>query len=144
MNMQWLPKHQEFSKKINEIKKIPAGQAWDLLTAAAQTDLNFLETIQVDKVLNEKFGGVPPPGVSAPPIRLALLSSSTVDQLLPGIRVGGLRRNLWVSTYVTDYGQSLQELMDHSSRLHQFKPTMVLVAFDALSFFGTQPLGLTA
>jgi FkbH-like protein len=144
MNMQWLPKHQEFSKKINEIKKNPAEKTWDLLSAVAQTDLNFLETIQVDKVLNEKFGGVPPSAVSAPPIRLALLSSSTVDQLLPGIRVGGLRRNLWVSTYVTDYGQSLQELMDSSSRLHQFKPTVVLIAFDALSFFGTQPLGLTA
>jgi FkbH-like protein len=144
MNMQWLPKNPEFSKQINAIKKASIDKSWDLLTAIVQTDLNFLETIQVDKVLNEKFGGAPPPEISVPPIRLALLSSSTVDQLLPGIRVGGLRRSLWVSTYVTDYGQSLQELMDPSSHLHQFKPTVVLIAFDALSFFGTQPLGLTA
>ncbi len=63
-----------------------------------------------------------------------------MDQLSPGIRVGGLRRGLWVSTYITDYGQSLQELMDPASRLHQFKPSTVLVLFDALSLFGTQPL----
>jgi FkbH-like protein len=144
MNMQWLPKPTEFSKQLNEVKKAPVGEAWTLLTAIAQYDLNFLETMQVDKVLKEKFGDAPPPGLPTQPIRLALLSSSTVDQLLPGIRVGALRRNLWVSTYLTDYGQSLQELMDSSSRLHAFKPTVVLVAFDALSLFGTQPLGLTA
>ncbi|HXL72128.1 MAG TPA: hypothetical protein VN963_00760, partial [bacterium] len=144
MNMQWLPQHPEFSKQINAIKKAPLEQAWDLLTSIAQTDLNFLETIQVDKVLNEKFGAAPPPAFSASPIRLALLSSSTVDQLLPGIRVGCLRRNLWVSTYVTDYGQSLQELLDLSSRLHAFKPIVTLIALDAFSLFGTQPLGLTA
>ncbi len=143
MNMQWLPKPTEFSKQINAIKKAKPEEAWSLLTAIAQYDLNFLETINVDKVLKEKFPDAPPPGLSTQPISLAVLGSATVDQLLPGIRVGGLRRNLWVSTYVTDYGQSLQELMDHSSRLHQFKPTAVLVAFDALSLFGTQPLGLT-
>jgi predicted enzyme involved in methoxymalonyl-ACP biosynthesis len=144
MNMPWLPKHPEFSKQFNAIKKAPPEEAWGLLMALAQTDLNFLETMQVDKVLKEKFGAAPPQDLSTQPIHLALLSSSTVDQLLPGIRVGALRRNLWVSTYVTDYGQSLQELMDPASPLHRFKPTAVLVAFDALSFFGTQPLGLTA
>jgi hypothetical protein len=112
MNMQWLPKHPEFSKQMNLIKTSPPEEAWALLNAIAQTDLNFLETILVDKVLKEKLGDAPPPSVSAQPIRLAILSSSTVDQLLPGIRVGALRRNLCVSTYVTDYGQSLQELMD--------------------------------
>ena len=144
MNMQWLPKPTEFNKRLNEVKKAPAGEAWALLTAIAQYDLNFLETMQVDKVFKEKFAAAPPSGLSTQHIHLAILSSSTVDQLLPGIRVGALRRNLWVSTYLTDYGQSLQELMDPSSRLHAFKPTVVLVAFDAFSLFGTQPLGLTA
>jgi FkbH-like protein len=144
MNMQWLPKPTEFNKRLNEVKKAPDRESWALLTAIAQNDLNFLETMQIDKVLREKFGAAPPPGLSTQPIHLAILSSSTVDQLLPGIRVGALRRNLWVSTYLTDYGQSLQELMDSSSRLHAFKPTVALVAFDAFSLFGTQPLGLTA
>ncbi|HTA76465.1 MAG TPA: HAD-IIIC family phosphatase [bacterium] len=143
MNMPWLTKPVEFSKKLNAIKKAPLEEAWGLLMALSQTDLNFLETIQIDKVLTEKFGGTAPLGLSTQPVRLAILSSSTVDQLLPGLRVGGLRRNLWISTYTTDYGQSLQEMMNPLSGLHQFKPTAVLVAFDAFSLFGVQPLGLT-
>jgi FkbH-like protein len=143
MNMYWLPQNPDFFKQINEIKKASFKESWALLTAIAQYDLNFLETIQIDKVLNDKYGNVPPDEISTEPIRLAILSSCTVEQLLPGIRVAALRRNLWLSTYVTDYGQSLQELMDPSSSLHQFRPTVVLIAFDALSFFGTQPLGLT-
>ena len=144
MNMYWLPKNPDFPKQMNALRKASLEESWPQLTAAAPHDLNFLETMQLDKLLKEKFGAAPPPGLSTKPVRLALLSSSTVDQLIPGIRVGGLRRNLWVSTYVTDYGQSLQELMDPSSRLQAFKPTVVLVAFDAISLFGTQPLGRTA
>ena len=144
MKMSWLPKCPDFSKKITAIKEVPSEGTWALLTAAAKYDLNFLETMQLDRVLQEKFGNAPPPVLSTQPISLAVLSSATIDQLLPGIRIGALRRNLWVSTYVTDYGQSLQELMDPSSRLQQFKPTVVLIAFDALNLFGTNPLGLTA
>jgi FkbH-like protein len=143
MNMPWLIKPVEFSKQLNAIKIAPLEEAWDLLSGLAQTDLNFLETIQIDKVLTEKFGGELPRSLSTQPIRLAILSSSTVDQLLPGLRVGGVRRKLWVSTYVTDYGQSLQEIMNPLSGLHQFNPTTVLIAFDPFSLFGVQPLGLT-
>ena len=54
MNMSWLPPSADFSKKINAVKKAPLEGARALLTALAQTDLNFLETIQLDKVLKEK------------------------------------------------------------------------------------------
>jgi FkbH-like protein len=143
MNLHWLPKNPDFAKQLNEIKKAPPENAWALLTAISQYDLNFLETLQVDKILTEKSGNSPPPGLSTQPISLALLSSSTVEHLLPGLRVGALRRNLWVSTYVTDYGQSLQELMDPSSRLHSFKPSVILVSLSAYSLFGTPVLGRT-
>ena len=143
MNLQWLPKNPEFQKQISTIKKAPTAEVWGLLTSIAQHDLNFLETIQVDKVLTEKFGSAPPEGISTRPIRLAVLSSCTVEQLLPGIRVAALRRNLWVSTYLTDYGQALQELSNPASGLHRFKPTTVLLVFDAIHLFGTQPLSMT-
>src|SRR5665213_3287378 len=144
MNMHWLPKNSDFFQQISAIKKAPPREAWDLLISIAQYDLNFLETIQVDKIVTEKVRIAPPPGLATQPVLLAVLSSSTADQLLPGIRVGALRRHLWVSTYVTDYGQSLQELLDPASRLHAFKPTVALIALDAFSLFGTQALGLTA
>src|SRR5260221_4190287 len=135
MNMHWLPKNPDFPTQINALKKAVTDEAWDLSILIAQSDLNFLETLQLDKIIQEKFGGTPPPTLPTQPVLLAVLSSSTAGQLLPGIRVGGLRRNLWVSTYLTDYGQSVQELMDFSSGLHHFKPTVTLVAFDALSLF---------
>ena len=38
-------------------------------------------------------------------IRLAILSSSTVDQLIPAIRLAALRRKLILTTYIGGYGQ---------------------------------------
>ena len=143
MNLHWLPKNPEFGKQLNQIKSSDPQNTWTLLTALAQFDLNFLETLQVDKVLTEKFSSAPPDNLATKPIRLAILSSCTVDQLLPGIRVAALRRNLWVSIYLTDYDQSLQELSNLDSGLYKFKPTAVLCSFDAISLFGTQPLTMT-
>lgn len=142
--MNWLPKNPDFPKDLNAAKKSPPEEAWQRLTAIARHDLGFLETLQLDRLLQEKFRDAPPPSLDTRPVSLALLGSCTVEQLLPGIRVGALRHGLWVSIYITDYGQSLQELEDPSSRLHRFKPNTILVALDAFSLFGTQPLGLTA
>ncbi len=51
--------------------------------------------------------------------------------LHPAIRVGGLRRGLWIDTYENEYGQYLQELSDPDSGLHAFEPTTILLALDA-------------
>jgi FkbH-like protein len=143
MNMFWLPKNPLFAQELAAVQKASPEATWGLLSSIAQHDLNFLETLQLDKAL-KKFVDSQSPALIPQTVRLALLSSSTVDHLLPGIQVGGLRRNLWISAYVADYGQSLQELVDPASALHGFKPNVVLVSVDALSIFGTQPLGLTA
>ena len=64
-------------------------------------------------------------------MRLAVLASSTADHLLPGLRVGALRRGLWLDTYICDYGQYSRELMDRGSALHAYRPDAVLFALDA-------------
>ena len=64
-------------------------------------------------------------------MRLAILGSSTLAHLHAPIRVAGLRRNIWIDTYETDYGQYQQELLDSSSALHAFRPDAVLFAFDS-------------
>jgi FkbH-like protein len=68
---------------------------------------------------------------SSKPVRLAILGSSTLAHLHAAIRVGGLRRGIWIDTYESGYGQYRQELLDSNSALHEFKPTAVLFAFDA-------------
>jgi FkbH-like protein len=71
----------------------------------------------------------PAPGYS--PVRLAILASSTVDHLLPGIRVAGLRRRLLMDIYVGAYSQYRQELMDRASALYRFAPQVILLSLTA-------------
>ncbi len=64
-------------------------------------------------------------------MRLSILASSTVDHLLPALRVGALRHGIWLQTQLGDYGQYAQELQNPSAAIHEFRPTCVLFAFDA-------------
>ncbi len=73
-----------------------------------------------------------------------MLGSSTLGHLLPAIRVGALRRGLWVTTHEGDYGQYLQELADAGSALHAFQPDAVLFAFDAAHLLRGASAGLEA
>lgn len=107
------------------------ARAWDSLIALANARMDFIRTGRLDRSLITRFGDAPPPGLATKPVRLAVLSSSTVGHLLPSLRVGGLRRGIWVSTYEADYGQYLQELTEPDSGLHAFRPTTVLFALDA-------------
>ena len=77
-------------------------------------------------------------------MRLAVLGSSTLTHLLPAIRVGGLRRNIWIETYEGEYGQYRQELTDPASPLHAFRPNAVLLAFDAHHLTAGATAGLDA
>jgi FkbH-like protein len=72
----------------------------------------------------------PPPDLATRPVRLAILSSSTVSHLLPAIRVGGLRLGLWIETYEAPFGAYAQDLADPASGLHAFRPDAVLFAHD--------------
>jgi FkbH-like protein len=47
------------------------------------------------------------------------------------IRIAGLRRGIWITIYENDYGQYYQELSNHDSALHAFRPTVLLLAQDA-------------
>lgn len=107
----------------------PGSGDWARIVALAQVRLGALETIRLDRRLAELPS--PPPGLATRPVRLAVLGSSTVAHLLPGLRVGGLRRGLWVHTHATGYGQAGQALRTPGSPLHGFAPDAVLFASDA-------------
>jgi FkbH-like protein len=96
----------------------------------ANTQLDFVRTNALDNAVRQRFKQ-PPDGLTSKPVRLAILGSSTLAHLHSAIRIAGLRRGIWIETYENDYGQYLQELLDSSSKLHVFKPTAVLFAFDA-------------
>jgi FkbH-like protein len=128
-DLHWLPTLPDWRARL---KALPAdaATAWDNAVALANARLNFVLTNALDETIHR----ILPTGPETLPtkkVRLAVLGSSTLTHLLPGIRTAGLRRGIWVDTYENDYGQYLQELSDPDSDLHAFKPTAILVAFDA-------------
>ncbi|HVZ06833.1 HAD-IIIC family phosphatase [Rhodopila sp.] len=136
--LHWLPSHPEWRQAVKAIPADP-DTAWDKAVGLANARLNFVLTNALDETVRRTL----PHGPDTLPtkkVRLAVLGSSTLAHLLPAIRVGGLRRGLWIDTYENDYGQYLQELSDSDSALHDFKPTAILLALDAYHLTG----GITA
>jgi FkbH-like protein len=132
-DLYWLP---EISDLERDLKAVGASQdskeAWGRLVEIAGTRLDFTQVNRVDRALQRHFADAPPKSLATKPIRLAVLGSSTLTHLLPAIRVGGLRRGLFVSTYEGSYGQYLQELADPNSELFAFAPNLILLALDTI------------
>jgi FkbH-like protein len=127
----WLPVDPNWNAALPSIGDTPDNSAWAKLVGLANARLDLVRTIRLDRHLLRMFGATPPPGLTTRPVRLAVLGSSTVDHLHAGIRVAGLRRGLWVTTWQGDYGQYAQALSDPNSSLRQWAPTDVLFALDA-------------
>jgi FkbH-like protein len=120
----WLPRYADW------LPGLGAASGWPELCDLARSRIDAVETRSLDRRL-QRLVPEPPAGLTTRPVRLAVLASSTVDHLLPAIRVGGLRRDLYVRTHTPDYGQYARALMDPKSSLHAFEPDAVLFALDA-------------
>ena len=131
-DLYWLPDPQDWDRRLAALKE-PAtpDDAWRELVALSRTRLDVSRTNRLDRALRAHFGEQAPPGLQTRPVRLAVLSSSTVGHMLPGLRIGALRRGIWLTAYAGDYGQYFQELLTPSSSLAAFAPTDVLLSFDA-------------
>ncbi len=130
IGLYWLPKTSLFELPQTEDAGANPAELWPALCGVANTRLDALATMRLDR-RRAKLMPQAPAKLSTKPVRLAVLASSTVDHLLPALRVGGMRRGLWVDIYTPHYGQYAQDLMDPSSGLHQFRPTTVLFAMDS-------------
>jgi predicted enzyme involved in methoxymalonyl-ACP biosynthesis len=128
----WLPpKPIEWGKRLAAVSAPLDLNAWRTLVELANFRLDSIATLKLDRRLQELFAEAPPSGLGTRPVRMALLASSTVEHLLPALRVGALRRNIWLNIYLGDYGQYGRELTNPSSALHDYKPDTVLFALDA-------------
>jgi HAD superfamily phosphatase (TIGR01681 family) len=125
----WLHVDDDWSLKLKDVEAGQADDSWSALVALANTKMDFVRTIRLDRALSRLFGAHFP-RVSTKAVRLAVLATSTVSHLLPAIRVAALRRNIWLQTYEASYGQYLQELSDNESGLYVFQPNTILFAFD--------------
>lgn len=132
IDLHWLPNDPRWAEQLAAVTSAVGMESivWSQVVALARNRLSALQTIQLDRKRAKALPSAPLQ-LSSPAVRLAILGSSTVDHLAAGIRVGGLRRSIWIETYTPGYGQYAQELLDPTSGLHNFAPTTVLFALDS-------------
>jgi len=139
--VQWLPPALKFRDELRVAQTIePPANRLERLTALSQYRLGYIETVQLDRALGSIAAQ---PQSSYATIRLAVLASSTVDHLLPAIRVASLRRRILISSYLGSYGQYRQELLDPSSALHEFRPQIIVLAITAREAIASIPITAT-
>jgi FkbH-like protein len=140
--LNWLPVAPDFRQRLQAATGAtdPAARI-ESLAALAQHRLGLVETLQLDKALGE-FPAEAPSGFSM--VRIALLCASTVDHLLPAIRVAGLRHRLLFDVYAGAFGQYRQEILDPASPLYRFKPHLVLLSIGGREALAGVPLSATA
>jgi FkbH-like protein len=131
-HLRWLPAAADARARLSTLDRA-GSDVWAQARAFAGTRLDFVASNRLDAIVQRNNGAAPPADLAAPPVRLAVLGSSTLSHLQAPIRVAGLRRGIWITTYENNYGQYLQELLDTDSALHAFKPNAILFAFDARS-----------
>ena len=137
--MHWLPKANSFRDDLRAAVETPApADRLERLAALASHRLDFLETLLLDRALM-RCPRENAEGFTAS--RLAVLGSSTLDQLAPGIRVAGLRRRLLIDAHTGSYGQWRQELFDASSSLWKFSPQVIVLALAACELASEVPIG---
>jgi FkbH-like protein len=140
--MRWLPVAPDFRGDLRAaLDDGKPTHCLENLASLAAYRLGFLETIQLDRALGQ-LGLKDTPGFV--PVRLAVLASSTVDHLLPAIRVAGLRRRLLIDVYAGAYGQYRQDVLDPTSSLYQFRPQTILFSLTAREAIAAVPLTATA
>src|SRR5215831_4054943 len=101
----------------------------DALRSLADTAPGYVETIQLDKAL----AGVAPEVAERrlTLIRVAVLSSATIEHLIPGVRVAALRRGFLVRAFAGAFGQYRQQLLEPSTPLQAFAPHAVVLSLSA-------------
>jgi FkbH-like protein len=138
----WLPERADWQRTLDEAKLLELPEALERYRLLANSRMDFARTVKLDRTVRahvERGSGARAAGFTA--VRLALLGSSTLTHLVPGIRVAGLRRGLLIEVYEGEYGTYGQELADAGSGLHEFAPTVVLLALDARHLVGLGSAG---
>lgn len=128
-SLYWLPEAQDLSDRLKSASR--AMPTFDEVAALARVRANFLKVEQIDRLVAKWRLAPRPDELTAEPIRLAILGTSTTSHLHASIRVAALRRNMFVEIYEPAYGQYFAELQAPASALHAFRPNAALFAFDA-------------
>src|SRR6266404_6765595 len=139
-SMLWLPEISGFRDRLRDAVRRPPEEIFGALVALSRHRLSALETLQLDRALQHNDA----PERQPTAVRLALLGSSTVDHLIPGIRVAGLRHGLSIRSWLGSYGQYRQDLCGPSPALREFDPQYIVLSLTAREIIAPIALGSTA
>ena len=130
LQLDWLPERANWGELLVNAQQLEQRAAFEAFTTLANSRIDFVRANRLDKSIQKYIGkhGAPQ---HLPSIKVALLGSSTLAHLVAGIRLGALRRGLIAEVLVGDYGLYRQELADPASRIHAFRPDVVVLALDA-------------
>jgi FkbH-like protein len=138
--LDWLPAPRDFALALRAAQTAEPAARFAQLAALSRQRLDFLETLQLDRALQ----ALAPADRRLPQLRLAILSDATTEQLLPGIRVAGVRHGIALEVRSGGYGQYRQEVLDAGSSLYGFAPRAVLFSLTAAAALAPIPLTASA
>jgi FkbH-like protein len=127
--LQWLPRApQDFSTLLKAAASSGESLGSEIRSLASfGLDLNKLTKLArvIGKACSE--------GTSLPPLvpfRLALLSNSTVDMIVPALIASAARHGILLEIIQPSYDQVMQEVLTPDSKINSSKPDAVLFALD--------------
>lgn len=127
-DLQWLPRAKEFPERLKAVS-ISSGPLGRELQALA---LHALDLNQLTKVARA-VGKARTDGKSLDPLapfRLAVLSNSTMDLIVPGLVASSLRHGIALEVIQPSYDQAAQEALTADSKINSSKPDAVLFSLD--------------
>jgi FkbH-like protein len=129
LQLQWLPQPpQEFSEKLKAVGSDAASPGPELRALASHA-LNLNQLTKLAKVVT-KARSERRPLDPLVPFRLALVSNSTTDMMVPALVGSGLRHGLALDIIHPPYDQVAQAVLAPDSVVNVSKPDAVLFAID--------------
>ena len=131
--LQWLerPPH-DFSKRLKALENL-AGPAGPQIQELAQHALDVNQLIKLAKVISGKRKETEGAGTwltGLVPFRMAVLSNSTIDLIVPALIASAARHGIALEIVETSYDQAAQDALDPDSKVNRSNPDAVLLALD--------------
>jgi FkbH-like protein len=127
--LQWLPPAPaDYSARLKALAA-PSASLGRELQALAQYSLDLNQLTRLARVIakaRSQGNSLAP----LTPFRLAVLSNSTVDLIVPTLVASAARHGVALEVYVPPYGQVAQEALIPDSQVNSWKPDAVLFALD--------------
>lgn len=131
--LQWLPRApKDFSERLKQLGD-SRGSVGTELQALATHALDLNQLTKLSKAIHAARAGREPDGKSLNPLtpfRLAVLSNSTMDMIVPALVASAARHGIALEVIQPAYDQVAQEALNPDSLVNRSKPDAVLLALD--------------